>query len=410
VVGDQLYFYSSILLTHHQHDRQGSSVSNLTQDKGQNNPQSAPWPNRKEYNQKYSKQEATSYMTPISEKNKKPGVCYAWTEESRDIPALELPVIDFTQPAFAFEITPDEVNAHIDGMVRSTQALSATPPQVLQAIIQKSLLMRGMMVDSANTYTTGMMTYLNKLGPDNLGDGYASPGDRQWAASLTPVTFRWRMRDVARLLSSQLVSVLEPNPCAPLHLVNIAGGPGMDTLNALILLNQAHPNLLARRKITIHLLDLDPSGPIFGARALVALSQPGCPLAGVDAAIIFHEYDWTQTGCLTSLLSSFEPKAVVAASSEGGLFEYGSDADIIANLQVISDLTPPTFFMVGPVIRDSTTLDPRLKNTENVPNRPSVRYIGLEKFGQLASYAGFRIEKSLDGPMHQVVLLLKTTL
>ena len=32
-----------------------------------------------------------------------------------------------------------------------------------------------------------MMTYLNKLGPDNLGDGYA-----------TPVTFRWRIRDAAQ--------------------------------------------------------------------------------------------------------------------------------------------------------------------------------------------------------------------
>ncbi len=156
-------------------------------------------------------------------KNKKDGVCYAVTGDG-----LELPVIDITHPAFAFSITADELDALIENMQRS----SSLPPAVLQSVAQKSILFRGL-AESAGTFTTGMMTYLNKLEPDNLGDGYATPVDRQWAASLTPVTFRWRMRHVARLLADGAAPALSERPSAPLHLINIAGGPAMDSLNAL---------------------------------------------------------------------------------------------------------------------------------------------------------------------------------
>jgi hypothetical protein len=346
-------------------------------------------------------------MTSIPENNKKPGICYAWADASADTPALELPVIDLTHPAFAFQISDAELNTLIDGMVTSSQRLAAMPASVLQSIIQKSILMRGMLVDSANTYTTGIMTYLNKLGPDNLGEGYAGPADRQWAASLTPVTFRWRMRDVARLLAASLEPSLAIRSDTPLHLLNIAGGPGMDSLNALILIHKEHPQYLTGRKITIHLLDLDLSGPIFGARALSALLAQGAPLAGLDASFEYQAYDWSQPQKLAEILTRFTPDTISAGSSEGGLFEYATDEEIAANLQVLHACTPPGFSMVGPVIRDSSTLDPRLKETEHVPNRPAVRYLGLEKFALLAGPAGWRIEKSLDGPMHQVILLVK---
>ncbi len=45
--------------------------------------------------------------------------------------------------------------------------------------------------------------------------------------------------------------------------------------------------------------------------------------------------------------------------------------------------------------------------TEHVPGRPAVRFLGLEKFGALARDAGWTIDRSLDGPMHQVVRLGK---
>ena len=90
----------------------------------------------------------------IPEQHKQPGVCYAVTDDG-----LELPVIDITHPAFAFAVSETSLSALIDAMQRSAQI----PPAALQAAAQKSLLLRGI-VDSAGTYTTGMMTYSTSWG------------------------------------------------------------------------------------------------------------------------------------------------------------------------------------------------------------------------------------------------------
>lgn len=334
----------------------------------------------------------------IPEKNKKPGVCYAWTDDG-----LELPVIDMTHRAFAFDIRPAELETLIDNMQRA----SKIPPAVFQGIAKNSILVRGI-VESAGTYTTGMMTYLNKLGPDNLGEGWATPVDRQWAASLTPVTFRWRMRDVARLLADGLAPALAARPGAPLHLLNIGGGPAMDSLNALILLQKEHPEQLAGRSISLHVLDLDRDGPNFGARALAALRAEEEPLHGVAVTFEPVEYNWADPAGLRAVIDRSDmAHAVAAGSTEGGLFEFASDGEIRANLKELHEGTPADFVMVGPVVRSVDTLDPRLQSTEQVQGRPGIRFIGLAAFGKLAGQAGWTMARSLDGPMHQVVSLAK---
>ena len=333
----------------------------------------------------------------IPEKNKKPGVVYAWTDNG-----IELPVIDLTNPAFVFEMSEAELNALIDAMTRA----SKTPVAVLRSIAPQSILVRGM-VESAGTFTTGMMTYLNKLGPGNLGDGYAGPLDRQWAASLTPVTFRWRMRDVVGLLAKDLAGALADHPSVPVYLLNIGGGPAMDSLNALILVYKEHPELLAGRPVDLWVLDIDSEGPLFGQRALQALSQEGAPLHGLAVTFNYVAYNWSDPAVLRGVLESIPPAAVGMGSSEGGLFEYATDEEIVANLEVLHACTSPDFRMVGPVVRDAQSSDPRLSTMDQVEGRPAIRFIGLEAFQKLAARAGWVIEQTLDGPMHQVVSLRK---
>jgi hypothetical protein len=338
----------------------------------------------------------------IPEMNKKPGVCYAWAENG-----LELPVIDLTHPAFACEISDEALNTLIDQFVLSLQRQAGLPPAAIQAAAQQSILYRGIL-QSAGTYTSGLMTYLNKLGPGNLGDGYATPLDRQWASSLTPTTFRWRMRDVARTLADGLAPALQAYPDRPLYLLNIGGGPAADSFNALLLLHQSDPALLAGRLIAIHVLDIDREGPAFGASAVQALLAEGAPLHGLSVAFHDHPYDWADPAALRRLVADLRlDTAVAACSSEGGLFEYASDEQIVANLDALHAATAPDFFVTGPVVRDAATLDPRLRASEHVPGRPAIRYLGLDAFTALASQAGWRLAGTLDGPMHQVVKLVK---
>ena len=161
-----------------------------------------------------------------------------------------------------------------------------------------------------------------KLGPDNLG-AYAADLDRQIARALGPVSMRMRLQNVTAFIAEALGPALDLAPGAPLHLVNIAGGPAIDSLNALILVRQDWPSALSGRPIHIHVFDQDTAGPAFGARALKALMEPGAKLHGLDVTFTHLRYDWRQTDTLARALSSLDLEpAVWAASSEGGLFEY----------------------------------------------------------------------------------------
>src|SRR6476660_3607570 len=172
-------------------------------------------------------------MDPIvPEAQKRFGVSYAVTDTG-----LELPVIDVTHPAFAIAPT----DAELEALAAAFQEMmarqrDATEEQLaaLRSMLEGSILGRGMLAGSG-TFLTGLDTYLMKLGPDNLG-AYAAELDRQIARALGPV--RMRLQNVTAFMAEALGPALDSAPGAPLHLVNIAGGPAIDSLNALILVRQ----------------------------------------------------------------------------------------------------------------------------------------------------------------------------
>jgi hypothetical protein len=98
---------------------------------------------------------------------------------------------------------------------------------------------------------------------------------------------------------------------------------------------------------------------------------------------------------------------VAAGSAEGGLFEYGSDSEIVANLEVLQTGTPEDFRIVGSVVRDEATADPSLPVLRDMRGIPP-RLLGLEAFGALAATAGWRVARAIEGnPFYHVVELSK---
>jgi hypothetical protein len=95
---------------------------------------------------------------------KQAGVCYAVTDDG-----VELPVIDVTHPAFGVHADPAQVETAIDQWVRAMKAGLQMPPEAMRAAASQSILMRGTLAASG-TFMSGMVTYLFKLGPENLGD------------------------------------------------------------------------------------------------------------------------------------------------------------------------------------------------------------------------------------------------
>jgi hypothetical protein len=322
---------------------------------------------------------------------------------------IELPVVDVTHPSFALPLGRTEATALIERYARAEWRRGRLQQWARRHFygffLKRSVLGRALM-GAAGTFLPGMPTYLLKLGPDHLGAGYAQEIDRRIAASPPALAMRLRLLDVVMLLVEGLAPALSRPAAEPLHLLDIGGGPAAHSLNALILLRKEHPAALEGRAVRIHVLDRDDRGPLFGARALEALRGDGGPLHGLDVALEHVRYDWTDTTVLDATLAALaRAGGIVACSSEGALFDYGSDEAIRANLTTIRRGAPAGTIVVGTVTRARRAgrLGARPERSRHrvavVPRTP-------EAFEALVQSTGWRVEKLLETPLQLHVRLV----
>ncbi len=340
----------------------------------------------------------------IPEKNKKAGVCYAVTDDG-----LELPVIDVTNPAFEVSFDERGLEALLQQFLQDVKGQEKTPAFLRQLMFsfmrKRSVIMRGLMV-AAGTFMSGMNTYMMKLGADNLNDSYFSDIDRRIAASSAGTYMRLRLQDIAHLIADALIPLLKAREGAALHLLNIGGGCAIDSLNTLILIRKEQSELLTRRQIHIHSLDLNTAGPDFGARALESLLGEGAPLQDLQIKFQHVLYDWADTTGLRNLVKSFvDRQNILAVSSEGALFEYGIDEHIIDNLKTLNEITPADTVTAGSVTRADEL--GRIANGTRMGSRAAIQFRGLEAFSVLALRAGWVITTRIDRPLSHDILMKK---
>jgi len=326
------------------------------------------------------------------------GVVHAATRDG-----YTLPVIDVTHPRFAVAEDPARARALYEEFAKFERSRGRVPGFIMRVMLKiaarRSLLMKALFGSDA-AFLDGVTTYVMKLGPENLPPPFDGPIDRKFAASPHIPLLRLRMQQTARLLADGLVDQLARDQNAELHLINIGGGPAMDSVNALLMLNRSHPKLLKRR-IAIHVLDGDQAGPFFGANALAALQAEGRPLSGVDAVFQHQTYDWNETAPLRRLVNELASQsAIIAASSEGALFEYGGDEAIVANVKALLAEGNDIRLIAGSVTTDDAVRRRMIANSKFklVPR-------GIEGFEPLVAQAGAKIVKVESvGLSHQVLL------
>jgi hypothetical protein len=286
----------------------------------------------------------------ILENRKKPDVLYAFTEDK-----IELPILDITNPAFCPAFSEEELTAEVGAFIKKHRNQSAFEAFLMRTIMKilmsHSVLGRALM-GAQSGFLGGLETYLLKLGAANLGGGYTNAIDKMIAKSFASVSMRLRLEEMARMMNERAVPQLSRHPMKPLYLLNIAGGPASDSLNALILIRKEFPELLSGRKIVIHVLDVERGGAVFGANALDALKADGAALQGLDAELLFSHYDWGNTDKLATILADLgRSGSVVLVSTEGGLFEYGTDEIVKRNLIALARVLPGDAHVIGSVIR-----------------------------------------------------------
>jgi len=336
----------------------------------------------------------------IPELRRVPGVFYVQSDDG-----LELPVIDVTHPSFAVDPTPEALDAltraYVNDLERREKLPRFVSKPLLWFFLRRSVLVRGMRTTKSG-FLPGMDTYLMKLGPKHLGS-WAAPIDYKIAASLPIMSIRLRLQDVARLLAETVTTVLSRPDSVPCHIFNIGGGPAIDVINALLLVHRDAPLLLASRPIRIHVLDIDEGGPRFGSRALALLMANDGPLSGLDITFAHQHYDWHDASALQAALIEARRAGLVAAvSSEGALFEYGSDDVVRANLVAIRQHGGSDTAVIGSVNRnDIVSFQRRHPAPSNIKVVPRT----IAEYQTLVESAGWRIVTMVERPFSRQVLL-----
>jgi hypothetical protein len=336
-------------------------------------------------------------VTPI----RKPGICYAKTVNGQ-----ELPIIDVTNPAFSpAPPSETEMATFVQKSAAEQERFNRMPAFMRKPILwlmsRQSVLMRGLM-GADGTFLSAMNTYLMKLGPDNLGQGF-SRLDRVLVSSIPAISLRLRLKELVRLMADALAPVLAAQPGRPFDLINIGGGPCMDSINLLILLHRDRPNILSGRSIRIHALDLESPGPVFGSRALQALQAPGAPLEGLEVTMEYTPYQWAESQRLQAYLEKKNLReSVVTAASEGGLFDYGTDAEICAHLDILHAMTPEQ----AVVAATTTPIDGPGRAFNQTSGARTISR-PREAFAELAAKAGWKISGFAKVLMNDVLVLEK---
>jgi len=93
---------------------------------------------------------------------------------------------------------------------------------------------------------------------------------------------------------------------------------------------------------------------------------------------------------------------VILGSSEGGLFEYGTDEAIASNLKYLGECTRKDFAMIGSVTR----ADEPIQRLRQMP-QPATRPRGLDVFRALVERAGWRVQRATERPFSDHVTLVK---
>ncbi len=339
-------------------------------------------------------------------KNKIPGLSYAFT-----LNGVELPVLDITHPFFE-SCTDNKILQKLLPYIeknaeKNAERFKRIPGFIKRYLAKHSFAMAELLqTEEQNTYVTGITTLMMKLGPQLIGKGKKRFWDRQVSKGFGTLVIRMRVRDISKCQAEVLIPLLSKSPGKDLCFINIAGGAASDSINALILVQKEDPILLKKRKIEINVLDPDTFGPSFADSSIAALKEPGGRFNELDISFRHLHYDWNETERLAELLSE-RKEWLQICSSEGGLFEYGSDEAIIRNLKTVNNYASNDIIVAGTLLHDEKTIDAGYLAALKISTKIKPRLLGIDGLKNITSKNKLKIGSVIEGNPRYLVFSLK---
>lgn len=340
----------------------------------------------------------------IPENNKVPGIAYAYTECG-----LELAVLDITHPMFVKSINEEGLAELCKQSAQIAKSAKAMSEAQRNAVMEMSFIFgKYFHKDPDANYLSGMSTYMLKLGPYLLGGGEERNMDRMIAMGVSSVSARMRLRDICRMQADALIPQLAAAPQKELCIINIAGGAASDSINTLILILKENKSLLENRKIEINVFDIDSDSPDFGRRCVEALKAPRYHFHELDISYNHIQYDWADPKVLAGFLAK-RKDSILTCTTEGGIFEYASDAHIINNLDALYNNSDENMRVTGSFFYDIDTVEPTIPAMAEASGG-GLRFLGTAGMESILAKTKWKIENIIKekNPVYIILTLKKS--
>jgi hypothetical protein len=337
-------------------------------------------------------------------KNKLHGLSYVFAMNG-----IELPVLDITHPDFISSIDEDKLKKMLPYVEKNAEKNANKfnkIPNFIKNYFAKHSFAMAELLQSENSFASGISTLMMKLGPNLIGKGKKRFWDRQVTKGFGSLVIRMRIRDISKCQADELIPLLQKSQEKNLCFINIAGGAASDSINALFLIQQKNPELLKNRKIEINVLDVDTYGPTFADRCITALKAPSGRFSGLDVSFRHINYDWNVTEKLEKILSE-RKEWLQICSSEGGLFEYCSDEVINENLSILCNNSHEDIIIAGSLLHDIKTVDAGIIAALKISTAIKPRFLGIEGLRNIIEKNKLNLDSVIEGNPRYLIFALR---
>jgi hypothetical protein len=338
-------------------------------------------------------------------KNKIPGLSYAVMANG-----IELPVLDITHPLFLSAINDNKLAKYLKeaekGGEKRAESFQKIPAFIKRFFAKHSFIMDDLLSEKKeDKFLSGLSTLLLKMGPDLIGRGRRRFLDRLASKGIGGMVLRMRLRDIAHCQAEMLTPKLKDYPGKDLCFVNIAGGTSCDSINTLLVILQKDQELLRNRNIEINVLDIDKAGADFAERSIHALKSGNGKFSSLNISFRYLPYNWNDTSELKNLLKNRKEWLKICAS-EGGLFEYGSDEDIISNLNTLYENSGNEMMIAGTILHEIGKIDAGAKAAMKITSIKA-RMLGIDGLSTCLEKTKWKLDRQMENNPRYLVFSLK---
>jgi hypothetical protein len=307
-----------------------------------------------------------------------------------------LPVLDISDEKFT-KYSNYETFLDLDRKMDNRGESIEHEPVIIKKFIKR-------LANTGNDSLSGLTTLFLKLGPELLS-GCNVPYFTKWLSKqFISYALRIRLLKLCEMQIKYIQDIVLENPEKNICVINVGGGPSVDSVNVVKMLVDNNPNIFIDRSLEIAIFDRDLLGPEYAKKSFIELV--GCDNKKVTLKTVY--YDWSKIDVLKEYLNANHDKIIIYVS-EGGIFEYGTKEEIIENLNELATIKTKNIVVFGSVVKAEDEINKGYLASSKISGI-QLKFWGVKGLAKLIENTSWEIEQSESlGKIFEVFTLRKNS-